>query len=285
MDLNVFQIPPITNVTIERQRWQEQRITLPTIKEHYFTHLFHILPTLTLVSQKRNEFLKIGLNCPMWRNYDVTATPKFKTKYIKLTVLKCPFVWAIASRRTIQIDGDIGQNVWNWHIFKLCPKMAHYLQLFLEQPYHQKMRRNALFPFRWYVGGGTASVKKVIRKKPRILGSRIFWHILAHRRGDNPIPTRELYCLEWWTHHSPHTILNLPRVIEKGVGAGGSGVNPLVSFASSQEKWSLFQTVYQRVFCIFSKKISSPPSLSTPPPIPYPSPYPTTFRLYPYPSQ
>ena len=100
MDLNVFQIPPITNVTIERQRWQEPRITLPTIKEPYFTHLFHILPTLRIVSSRRNKFLKTGLNSPLWSSYDVTATPKSKTKYIKLTVLTRPFIWAIASRRT-----------------------------------------------------------------------------------------------------------------------------------------------------------------------------------------
>ena len=133
----------------------------------------------------------MGLNCQLWRSYDVTATPKSKTQYINLTVVTRPFIWAIASRRTIRMHGDIGQNVWNWHIFKLCPKMAHYLQLFLEQPYHQKMRHNALFPFRWYVGGGTASVKKVIRKKPNFYGSFNFWHILAQRKCDNRFLTTD----------------------------------------------------------------------------------------------
>ena len=130
----------------------------------------------------------------MWRNYDVTATPKSKTKYIKLTVLTRPFIWAIASRRTNYTNWDIGQNVWNWHFFKLWDTVAHYLQLFLEQPYHQKMRRNALFPFRWYVGGGTASVKKVIRKKPNFYGSFNFWHLLAQRKCDNRFSTTDPNC-------------------------------------------------------------------------------------------
>ena len=35
---------------------------------------------------------------------------------------------------------------------------------------------------------------KVVCKKPKIRGSRNFWHIMAQRRGDNPIPTRGPYC-------------------------------------------------------------------------------------------
>ena len=79
-------------------------------------------------------------------------------------------------------------------LFQLCAKMARYFQLFLEQQYHHSMRLDEFLRFIWVCWGGTASVKKVICKKPRIRGSRNFWHILAQRRGDNPIPTRGPYC-------------------------------------------------------------------------------------------
>ena len=137
----------------------------------------------------------MGLNSPLWRSCDVTATPKSKTKNIKLTARTRPLICAIASRGTIYTKRNIGQNVQKWPIFNFVPKWHVIFNFFLEQHYHQSMRLDKYFRFIWVCWGGTASVKKVICKKPRILGSRNFWHILAQRRGDNPIPTRDLYYL------------------------------------------------------------------------------------------
>ena len=121
----------------------------------------------------------MGLNSPLWRSCDVTATPKSITKYIKLTARTRPLICAIASRGTIYTNRNIGQNVQKWPIFNFVPKWHLIFNFFWNINTTNRCALTSSFDLYGYVGGVPRLWKKLFAKNREFRALATFgrfWH-------------------------------------------------------------------------------------------------------------